>query len=220
MDLTRPPTTWSEGELAAGRAAYPQDGSYQLGFSSANPTPGEKDALLCAYLHPPRCPPTVSDPRLSAHTCIGTGRTGFLPVAPNNFPFYSADEVYQPVLQSDGGQLSGASLLLGLRINPARAHTAHQSNLPCVCSLWPAAAEWQPMYQPGKDHAEADRAAAYAAGVPHGEGQLAMPEAAVSLSVMCARCRLHQLPGCLRNTCLCVQHYKAAVARRICCSRR
>jgi hypothetical protein len=41
--------------------------------------------------------------------CAGTGRTGFIPVAPNNYPFYSsADEVYTPVLQSDGGQLSGA----------------------------------------------------------------------------------------------------------------
>ncbi len=38
---------------------------------------------------------------------IGTGRTGFIPVGPNNYPFYSSDEVYKPVLQSDGGQLSG-----------------------------------------------------------------------------------------------------------------
>ncbi|KAF6264124.1 hypothetical protein COO60DRAFT_1634562 [Scenedesmus sp. NREL 46B-D3] len=64
-----------------------------------------------------------------------TGRTGFIPVAPNNYPFYSSDhEVYTPVLQSDGGQLS----------------------------------EWQPMYQPSREQAEADRAAAYEAGVPHG----------------------------------------------------
>jgi hypothetical protein len=40
--------------------------------------------------------------------CAGTGRTGFIPVAPNNYPFYSSsDEVYTSVLQSDGGQLSG-----------------------------------------------------------------------------------------------------------------
>eukprot|EP00879_Flechtneria_rotunda_P010795 GHRR01011280.1.p1 GENE.GHRR01011280.1~~GHRR01011280.1.p1 ORF type:complete len:213 (+),score=48.92 GHRR01011280.1:992-1630(+) len=64
----------------------------------------------------------------------GTGRTGFIPVAPNNYPFYNQDEVYTPVLQSDGGQLS----------------------------------EWQPMYAPSREQAEADRAAAYAAGVPHG----------------------------------------------------
>lgn len=40
----------------------------------------------------------------------GTGRTGFIPVAPNNYPFYTEEEVYTPVLQSDGGQLSGAYL--------------------------------------------------------------------------------------------------------------
>lgn len=99
-----PPTTWTGEELAAGRANYSSDESYELSFSKQNPTPG-------------------------------TGRTGFIPVAPNNYPFYSSsDEVYTPVLQSDGGQLS----------------------------------EWQPMYQPSREQAEADRAAAYEAGVPHG----------------------------------------------------
>lgn len=28
-------------------------------------------------------------------------------MGPNNYPFYSTDEIYKPVLQSDGGQLSG-----------------------------------------------------------------------------------------------------------------
>jgi len=28
-------------------------------------------------------------------------------VGPNNFPFYSESERYQPVIQADGGQLSG-----------------------------------------------------------------------------------------------------------------
>ena len=37
----------------------------------------------------------------------GTGRTGYLQVPPNNYPFYSDDEKYMPVMQSDGGQLSG-----------------------------------------------------------------------------------------------------------------
>ncbi|KAA6421379.1 MAG: hypothetical protein FRX49_08656 [Trebouxia sp. A1-2] len=36
----------------------------------------------------------------------GTGRTGYLHVAPNNYPFYSEDEKYKPIMQSDGGQLS------------------------------------------------------------------------------------------------------------------
>ncbi|GLC42997.1 hypothetical protein PLESTM_001411000 [Pleodorina starrii] len=36
----------------------------------------------------------------------GTGRTGFLRVPPNNYPFYTEDEKYTPVVQADGGQLS------------------------------------------------------------------------------------------------------------------
>ncbi|KXZ47771.1 hypothetical protein GPECTOR_33g653 [Gonium pectorale] len=64
----------------------------------------------------------------------GTGRTGFLRVAPNNYPFYSEDEKYAAVVQPDGGQLS----------------------------------EWQPMYAPSREQAEADRAKAYEEGVPHG----------------------------------------------------
>jgi hypothetical protein len=37
----------------------------------------------------------------------GTGRTGYLPVPPNNYPFYTEDEKYVPIVQADGGQLSG-----------------------------------------------------------------------------------------------------------------
>lgn len=36
-----PPTTWTEEELAAGRANYSSDESYELSFSKQNPTPGE-----------------------------------------------------------------------------------------------------------------------------------------------------------------------------------
>ena len=36
----------------------------------------------------------------------GTGRTGFMNVPPNNYPFYSDEEKYIPVMQADGGQLS------------------------------------------------------------------------------------------------------------------
>eukprot|EP00877_Chromochloris_zofingiensis_P002825 jgi/Chrzof1/12543/UNPLg00494.t1 len=47
------------------------------------------------------------DPKYSKYNPTpGTGRTGFQPVPPNNYPFYSEDEVYTPVLQPDGGQLS------------------------------------------------------------------------------------------------------------------
>lgn len=41
------------------------------------------------------------------HWTAGTGRTGYLHVAPNNYPFYSDEETYIPIMQSDGGQLSG-----------------------------------------------------------------------------------------------------------------
>lgn len=41
------------------------------------------------------------------HWTAGTGRTGYLHVAPNSYPFYSDDEKYIPIMQADGGQLSG-----------------------------------------------------------------------------------------------------------------
>lgn len=111
MEVAGPPTTWSEEELAAGRAAYPQDGSYTLDFSKYNPTPG----MLMIFRHlMPTCFPlhpstifTPPPPRCPCNCTTGTGRTGFIPVGPNNYPFYSTDEIYKPVLQSDGGQLSG-----------------------------------------------------------------------------------------------------------------
>lgn len=39
----------------------------------------------------------------------GTGRTGFLPVSPNNYPFFKGDARYTPAMQPDGGQLTGAT---------------------------------------------------------------------------------------------------------------
>merc|ERR1712072_1681080 len=36
----------------------------------------------------------------------GTGRTGYMPIPPNNYPFYKGEEKYVPVVQPDGGQLS------------------------------------------------------------------------------------------------------------------
>merc|ERR1712037_110396 len=36
----------------------------------------------------------------------GTGRTGYMPIPPNNYPFYKDEEKYEPVVQPDGGQLS------------------------------------------------------------------------------------------------------------------
>ena len=37
----------------------------------------------------------------------GTGRTGYMTIPPNNYPFYKEEEKYKPVVQPDGGQLSG-----------------------------------------------------------------------------------------------------------------
>ena len=37
----------------------------------------------------------------------GTGRTGYMAIPPNNYPFYNEEEKYVPVVQPDGGQLSG-----------------------------------------------------------------------------------------------------------------
>ena len=53
-------------------------------------------------LYHPRC-------MLISPITAGTGRTGYLQVPPNNYPFYSDEEKYVPVMQSDGGQLSGTS---------------------------------------------------------------------------------------------------------------
>jgi len=36
----------------------------------------------------------------------GTGRTGYMAIPPNNYPFYNEEEKYVPVVQPDGGQLS------------------------------------------------------------------------------------------------------------------
>ena len=49
--------------------------------------------------------PSLSLPLL--FSTAGTGRTGFIPVPPNNYPFYNDDEKYVPIMQADGGQLSG-----------------------------------------------------------------------------------------------------------------
>lgn len=47
----------------------------------------------------------------------GVGRTGYINVAPNNYPFYSEEERYVPIMQADGGQLSGIHV---------RMHTQHE----------------------------------------------------------------------------------------------
>ncbi|KIZ05123.1 hypothetical protein MNEG_2834 [Monoraphidium neglectum] len=78
--MLSPPTTWSAEELAGLDAASE--------FGSG--------------------PATAYEIKFSQYNPTpGTGRTGFLPVPPNNYPFYKGDSRYTPVVQPDGGQLSG-----------------------------------------------------------------------------------------------------------------
>lgn len=69
-----------------------------------------------------------------------------------------------------------------------------------ISAVLPAAAavhaEWQPMYQPSKEQAAADRAAAYAAGVPHGERNTNIPSG--NSTTMLTRCHAIGLTSPLR----------------------
>ncbi|KAL6775802.1 hypothetical protein ACKKBG_A18550 [Auxenochlorella protothecoides x Auxenochlorella symbiontica] len=75
-EITSPPAVWDESAMSALRADYPD-----LAVLST-------DAV------------TKHNPT------PGTGRTGYMAVPPNNYPFYSEDEKYVPIMQADGGQLS------------------------------------------------------------------------------------------------------------------
>merc|ERR1719335_189348 len=66
---------WSAAEVAAGAADY---------------GPGAEGAGEAA--------------RSAWNPTPGTGRTGFQPVPPNNYPFYSEEEKYKPIIFKDGGQ--------------------------------------------------------------------------------------------------------------------
>jgi hypothetical protein len=115
-----PVAAWSPAELCslAMPLDAPLDTSYDVAFSKFNPTPGlppnalpvpSRDqysrSLLSRSPSPSPSVPSASPPPF---WLSGTGRTGVYPVAPNNYPFYTAEEVYAPAIQSDGGQLSGA----------------------------------------------------------------------------------------------------------------
>lgn len=58
-------------------------------------------------------------PALCYCLLAGSGRTGFFPVPPNNYPFYNDDEKYVPIMQADGGQLSGAGGMCARAMPPA-----------------------------------------------------------------------------------------------------
>ncbi|KAK9823441.1 hypothetical protein WJX72_002787 [[Myrmecia] bisecta] len=76
--ITSLPVSWDEDALGSCKANYPNISSLSLQSGPAS-----------------RYNPTP-----------GSGRTGFLSVPPNNYPFYSDDEKYVPIMQADGGQLS------------------------------------------------------------------------------------------------------------------
>lgn len=85
---------WNDDELLYTTKPFAHlDDRYGDAVSKYNPTPGT------VQLVKPRR-------RLARHT--GTGKTGYAQVTPNPFPFYSESERYVPVIQPDGGQLSGA----------------------------------------------------------------------------------------------------------------
>ena len=59
---------------------------------------------------PPLLPsPLPNECPTSFLSAEGTGRTGMYRVPPNSYPFYGDAERYTPVMQADGGQLSGGS---------------------------------------------------------------------------------------------------------------
>ena len=109
MSITDDPaTTWNEDEIVNLKANYPDlQGTLNDAVTKYNPTPGadrKQSSQQCLQSR------ACSD----LNSCCfshgaGTGRTGFITVPPNNYPFYNDDEKYVPIMQADGGQLSGKS---------------------------------------------------------------------------------------------------------------
>ncbi len=109
---------WDDEELKGLQADFPDMlGVYDSNASKYNPRPGVRSCIsvlsvdhsICVcnrsmLINDSCCSCTVYYCRCCS---AGTGRTGYLHVAPNNYPFYSEDEKYTPIMQSDGGQLSG-----------------------------------------------------------------------------------------------------------------
>ena len=154
----------------------------------------------------------------SGSPSAGTGRTGYVSVPPNNYPFYSEDEKYVPIVQADGGQLSGAYAWAWGDGSPGSSvrgglGLVRWSSAQCIVdwrldagTLVPhssriARAEWKPMYNPTAEQAEKDRQAAYEAGVPHGfvaPGDKHAGQATITLPVLSELVRR----GVLKVSCL------------------
>lgn len=101
--MARPvPAVWTDEDLEGLQANYPDvQQVYGTSSSKYNPTPGTsipERILFTAY-----CEAKLA----IAHCIAGVGRTGYISVPPNNYPFYSEEERYVPIVQADGGQLSG-----------------------------------------------------------------------------------------------------------------
>ena len=116
-------TVWKQDEIDSLKADYEELKHIQNdAVTKFNPTPGKRrnthtlDALHHEYgcmgrkeaTHvTPRFTSFLLTPRFSlACVLLGTGRTGYMPIPPNNYPFYKEEEKYVPVVQPDGGQLS------------------------------------------------------------------------------------------------------------------
>lgn len=69
-------------------------------------TPEELDALKLSESAYEEAKEGVQVAKTKYNPTPGTGRTGYMPIPPNNYPFYNDDEKYVPVIQPDGGQLS------------------------------------------------------------------------------------------------------------------
>ena len=106
LRLSMTPAVWDEDVLASLTMAPPPDGTSDMARSICNPTPG------ACPTDQPDCetrPRPVRVVSTGLRCLAGTGRTGFMAVAPNDYPFYGDDEKYVPIMQADGGQLSGAA---------------------------------------------------------------------------------------------------------------
>ena len=80
----------AEGEVGAGGASAAVLFAAEVAAGAADYGPGAEGAGEAA--------------RSAWNPTPGTGRTGFQPVPPNNYPFYSEEEKYKPIIFKDGGQ--------------------------------------------------------------------------------------------------------------------
>jgi hypothetical protein len=137
--LLMTPAKWDETHLQTLQIAPPDaDGPSDMARSKYNPTPGACQARRLIS-QSPRGPSLPFDGHM--WRLAGTGRTGFMAVAPNDYPFYGEHEKYVPIMQADGGQLSGAKCpcacrsLVYLRLDRSCDVSSPQSGCQCTIQL-------------------------------------------------------------------------------------